>query len=374
MKERANSILMIRPYDFGYNKETSYDNYYQKLIPNTSLQALREFDQMVDKLRSNGIDTHVFLDDNLNHTPDSVFPNNWISLHQSGDICLFPMLARNRRLERKPEIFSFLNMNGFKIHNIIDYSYHELENIYLEGTGSMILDRKNKIAYCSLSKRSNQNLFNQFCKDFKYKPITFSSFQTYNNKRAPIYHTNVMMSVAVDYRIFEGIDGTVRDSKQQADYLADLSNKYPIVSIEDGMDENDWDGWKYLTEIIGNSVQLVGDDLFVTNTKRLKKGVEENIANSILIKVNQIGSLTETIDAVNMAHEAGFTTVMSHRSGETEDNTIADLSVALNCGQIKTGSISRSDRIAKYNQLLRIEEELAENATFPKSKAFKINL
>ena len=109
MKERTNSILMIRPYDFGYNKETSYDNYYQKLIPNTSLQALREFDQMVDKLRSNGIDTHVFLDDNLNHTPDSVFPNNWISLHQSGDICLFPMLARNRRLERKPEIFSFLN-------------------------------------------------------------------------------------------------------------------------------------------------------------------------------------------------------------------------------------------------------------------------
>ena len=177
-----------------------------------------------------------------------------------------------------------------------------------------------------------------------------------------------------DYRIFEGPEGKLRDSKQQAEYLADLSKKYPIISIEDGMDENDWDGWKYLTEIIGNSVQLVGDDLFVTNTKRLKKGVEENIANSILIKVNQIGSLTETIDAVNMAHEAGFTTVMSHRSGETEDNTIADLSVALNCGQIKTGSISRSDRIAKYNQLLRIEEELAENATFPKSKAFKINL
>ena len=126
--------------------------------------------------------------------------------------------------------------------------------------------------------------------------------------------------------------------------------------------------------IIGDTVQLVGDDLFVTNTRRLKKGVEENIANSILIKVNQIGSLSETIDAVNMAHDAGFTTVMSHRSGETEDNTIADLSVALNCGQIKTGSISRSDRIAKYNQLLRIEEELGEKATFPKTKAFKIKL
>ena len=177
-----------------------------------------------------------------------------------------------------------------------------------------------------------------------------------------------------DYTVFEGSKGQRRDSKQQAEYLADLSKKYPIVSIEDGMDENDWEGWKYLTELVGDSVQLVGDDLFVTNTVRLKKGIEENIANSILIKVNQIGSLTETIDAVNMAHEAGYTTVMSHRSGETEDNTIADLSVALNCGQIKTGSISRSDRIAKYNQLLRIEEELSDNARFPKTKAFKINL
>ena len=177
-----------------------------------------------------------------------------------------------------------------------------------------------------------------------------------------------------DYTVFEGSKGQRRDSKQQAEYLADLSKKYPIVSIEDGMDENDWEGWKYLTELVGDSVQLVGDDLFVTNTVRLKKGIEENIANSILIKVNQIGSLTETIDAVNMAHEAGYTAVMSHRSGETEDNTIADLSVALNCGQIKTGSISRSDRIAKYNQLLRIEEELADNALFPKIKAFRINL
>ena len=177
-----------------------------------------------------------------------------------------------------------------------------------------------------------------------------------------------------DYTIFEGSEGKLRDSKQQAEYLAELSKKYPILSIEDGMDENDWEGWKYLTELVGDSVQLVGDDLFVTNTVRLKKGIEENIANSILIKVNQIGSLTETINAVNMAHEAGYTTVMSHRSGETEDNTIADLSVALNCGQIKTGSISRSDRIAKYNQLLRIEEELADNALFPKTKAFRINL
>ena len=175
-----------------------------------------------------------------------------------------------------------------------------------------------------------------------------------------------------DYSKFEGSTGKIRTSKEQADYLAELSEKYPIISIEDGMDENDWEGWKYLTEKIGDKVQLVGDDLFVTNVERLSKGIENNTANSILIKVNQIGTLTETIAAVNMAHNAGYTSVMSHRSGETEDNTIADLAVALNCGQIKTGSASRSDRMAKYNQLLRIEEELGEVAYFPQNKAFKI--
>jgi enolase len=175
-----------------------------------------------------------------------------------------------------------------------------------------------------------------------------------------------------DYTKFEGESGKVRTSKEQADYLAELSRKYPILSIEDGMDENDWDGWKYLTEQIGDKVQLVGDDLFVTNVERLSRGIENGIANSILIKVNQIGTLTETISAVNMAHNAGYTSVMSHRSGETEDNTIADLAVALNTGQIKTGSASRSDRMAKYNQLLRIEEELDTTAYFPGMKAFKI--
>ena len=176
-----------------------------------------------------------------------------------------------------------------------------------------------------------------------------------------------------DYTKFEGAKGQTRTSHQQADYLAELAAKYPIISIEDGMDENDWEGWKYLTDKIGDKVQLVGDDLFVTNVERLSRGIDNNIANSILIKVNQIGTLTETIAAVNMAHNAGYTSVMSHRSGETEDNTIADLAVALNTGQIKTGSASRSDRMAKYNQLLRIEEELGETAYFPQEKAFKIN-
>ena len=175
-----------------------------------------------------------------------------------------------------------------------------------------------------------------------------------------------------DYTKFEGDKGVIRTSEEQADYLAELSAKYPIISIEDGMDENDWDGWKYLTEKIGDKVQLVGDDLFVTNVERLSRGIKNDIANSILIKVNQIGTLTETIAAVNMAHNAGYTSVMSHRSGETEDNTIADLAVALNTGQIKTGSASRSDRMAKYNQLLRIEEELGSVAYYPQNNAFKI--
>jgi len=175
-----------------------------------------------------------------------------------------------------------------------------------------------------------------------------------------------------DYTKFEGETGKIRTSQEQADYLAELATKYPIISIEDGMQENDWDGWKYLTEKIGDRVQLVGDDLFVTNVERLAKGIATNTANSILVKVNQIGTLTETIAAVNMAHNAGYTSVMSHRSGETEDYTIADLAVALNCGQIKTGSASRSDRMAKYNQLLRIEEELADVAYFPAEKAFKV--
>lgn len=175
-----------------------------------------------------------------------------------------------------------------------------------------------------------------------------------------------------DYTKFEGDKGAVRSSEEQAQYLADLSEKYPIISIEDGMDENDWDGWKSLTDKIGDKVQLVGDDLFVTNVERLAKGIKNGIANSILIKVNQIGTLTETIAAVNMAKNAGYTSVMSHRSGETEDTTIADLAVALNTGQIKTGSASRSDRMAKYNQLLRIEEELGDMAYFPQEKAFKI--
>jgi len=163
---------------------------------------------------------------------------------------------------------------------------------------------------------------------------------------------------------FEGPNGAKRNSAQQADYLEELVSKYPIDSIEDGMSEGDWDGWKLLTDKLGKKVQLVGDDLFVTNVDYLKKGIDLGCANSILIKVNQIGTLSETLDAIEMAHRAGYTSVTSHRSGETEDATIADIAVATNSGQIKTGSLSRSDRMAKYNQLLRIEEELGELAVY----------
>ncbi|MEY8708368.1 phosphopyruvate hydratase [Bacteroides faecichinchillae] len=167
-----------------------------------------------------------------------------------------------------------------------------------------------------------------------------------------------------DYTKFEGEKGKKRTANEQIDYLEELINKYPIDSIEDGMSENDWEGWKKLTERIGNRCQLVGDDLFVTNVDFLAKGIEKGCANSILIKVNQIGSLTETLNAIEMAHRHGYTTVTSHRSGETEDSTIADIAVATNSGQIKTGSLSRSDRMAKYNQLLRIEEELGDLAVY----------
>ncbi|MGO4961444.1 phosphopyruvate hydratase [Jeotgalibaca porci] len=173
-----------------------------------------------------------------------------------------------------------------------------------------------------------------------------------------------------NYAKFEGENGAKRTAAEQVDFLEELVNKYPIISIEDGMDENDWDGWKLLTERLGERVQLVGDDLFVTNTEILAKGIKNHIGNSILIKVNQIGTLTETFEAIEMAKKAGYTAVISHRSGETEDATIADIAVATNAGQIKTGSLSRTDRIAKYNQLLRIEDQLGELAVYEGLEAF----
>ncbi len=194
------------------------------------------------------------------------------------------------------------------------------------------------------------------------------------------YRPGEELAIALDpatSELFEGgsyaleHEGRTLSSEEMAAYWAEMAGRYPILSIEDGMDEEDWDGWRELTEMIGEGVQLVGDDLFVTNTERLRRGIETGVANSILVKVNQIGTLTETLDAVRTAQEAGYTAVMSHRSGETEDTTIADLAVATGCGQIKTGAPSRSDRVAKYNQLLRIEEALAGDASYPGRTVFR---
>ena len=172
--------------------------------------------------------------------------------------------------------------------------------------------------------------------------------------------------------VLEGEGGRALTNKELVDYYAELVGKYPIISIEDGLDQDDLEGWKYMVEKLGDKIQIVGDDLFVTNTKRLAMGIEQNLANSILIKVNQIGTLTETLEAIEMAHRAGYTSVVSHRSGETEDTTIADIAVAVNSRQIKTGSASRTDRIAKYNQLLRIEDELGSSAVYAGKKAFNV--
>jgi enolase len=194
------------------------------------------------------------------------------------------------------------------------------------------------------------------------------------------YKPGEEIAIALDPATSEIYEGGVYDlhhegrklsSGELADYWAEMAGKYPIVSIEDGMDEEDWDGWKALTDRIGDGIQLVGDDLFVTNTERLKRGIDMGVANSILVKVNQIGTLSETLDAIKMAREAGYTAVMSHRSGETEDVTIADLAVATGCGQIKTGAPSRSDRVAKYNQLLRIDEALGHDAEYPGRSVFR---
>lgn len=192
------------------------------------------------------------------------------------------------------------------------------------------------------------------------------------------YNTDTQIKIAIDaanselYKdgryVFHKSDGSVMNSQQLVDFWADWARQYPIVSIEDGMAEDDWDGWKMLTDALGTKCQLVGDDFFVTNVERLQQGIDKKIANGLLVKVNQIGSVTETINAVTLAQHNGYNTIMSHRSGETEDTTIADLAVALNCGQIKTGSASRTDRIAKYNQLLRIEEELGNTALYPGNK------
>ena len=281
MSQATNSILMIRPINFGYNEETAQDNHYQiKELPhkNVNERAQKEFDNMVKNLRQNGVSVHVFQDDENEYTPDSIFPNNWVSFHENGDVGLYPMCAENRRMERRPEVLDFLENEGFTVSNIVDYSSAESENKFLEGTGSMILDRENRLAYCSISNRSNEDLFIEFCEDFEFTPIIFNSFQTVGNKRLPIYHTNVMMCVATDYVIvcLDSID----DKKQRKNVSIFIKNSgKKLIEISENQVES----------FAGNMLELVNDkgESILVMSKSAEDSLNENQKN-IITKYSRI--------------------------------------------------------------------------------------
>ena len=275
MDQATNSILMIRPINFGYNEETAGDNHYQNkdsIIKNTNGTAQREFDNMVKNLKQNGISVHVFQDDENNYTPDSIFPNNWVSFHENGDVGLFPMYAKNRRLERRPEVLEFLESEGFTISNIVDYSCAESENKFLEGTGSMILDRENRIAYCSISNRSNEDLFIEFCEDFEFNPVIFNSFQSLGDKRLPIYHTNVMMCVATDYVIIclDSIDDK-KQRKNISNFIIESGKK--LIEISE----------KQVESFAGNMLELINEngESILVMSKSAEDSLDESQRNTI---------------------------------------------------------------------------------------------
>jgi len=275
MGQATNSILMIRPINFGYNEETANDNHYQiknSIIKNSNESAQNEFDNMVENLKQNGISVHVFQDDENDYTPDSIFPNNWISFHENGDVGLYPMYAKNRRLERRPEVLEFLEEEGFGIENIVDYSGAESENKFLEGTGSMILDRENRVAYCSISNRSNEDLFIEFCEDFEFTPVLFNSFQSVGNDRLPIYHTNVMMCVATDYVIIclDSIDDN-KQRKNVSDFINDSGKK--LIEISENQVES----------FAGNMLELVNDkgESVLVMSKSAEDSLNMNQKNTI---------------------------------------------------------------------------------------------
>ena len=275
MGQATNSILMIRPINFGYNEETANDNHYQiknSIIKNSNESAQNEFDNMVKNLKQNGISVHVFQDDENDYTPDSIFPNNWISFHENGDVGLYPMYAKNRRLERRPEVLEFLEEEGFGIENIVDYSGAESENKFLEGTGSMILDRENRVAYCSISNRSNEDLFIEFCEDFEFTPVLFNSFQSVGNDRLPIYHTNVMMCVATDYVIIclDSIDDN-KQRKNVSNFINDSGKK--LIEISENQVES----------FAGNMLELVNDkgESVLVMSKSAEDSLNMNQKNTI---------------------------------------------------------------------------------------------
>ena len=290
MRQSTNSILMIRPNNFGFNEETANDNHYQNkefFESNSNKNAQKEFDNMVNNLKQNGISVHVFQDDDINYTPDSIFPNNWISFHENGDIGLYPMYAKNRRLERRPEVLEFLEEQGFGIENIVNYSGAESENKFLEGTGSMILDRENRIAYCSISNRSNEDLFIDFCEDFEFTPVLFNSFQSVGDERLPIYHTNVMMCVAMSYVVIclDSID----DKKQRKNVCEFIKkSEKEIINISENQVE----------KFAGNMLELLngkGESVLVMS-KSAENSLSENQKNTITNYSKIISSDINTIE------------------------------------------------------------------------------
>ena len=290
MSQATNSILMIRPINFGYNEETAQDNHYQiKELPhkNVNERAQKEFDNMVKNLRQNGVSVHIFQDDENEYTPDSIFPNNWVSFHENGDVGLYPMCAENRRMERRPEVLDFLENEGFTISNIVDYSSAESENKFLEGTGSMILDRENRLAYCSISNRSNEDLFIEFCEDFEFTPIIFNSFQTVGNKRLPIYHTNVMMCVTTDYVIvcLDSIDDK-KQRKNVSSFIKESGKK--LIEISENQVES----------FAGNMLELVNDkgESILVMSKSAEDSLNENQKNIITKYSRIISSDINTIE------------------------------------------------------------------------------
>lgn len=270
MQQTTNNILMIRPVDFNFNHQTAINNHYQKTqdgLDAVNEKAQKEFDLLVEKLQSNGINVLVFDDDLSHDTPDSIFPNNWITFHSNGDIALYPMFAINRRLERREDVLSFVEEKGFSINNIVDYTSAENEDLFLEGTGSMILDRANKKVYCSLSQRSSEEILIEFCEDFQYTPVVFNSFQNVNDQRLPIYHTNVMMCIAETFAVvcLESID----DESQQKNLVNHLSESgKEIIEISEDQVEKFSGNMLQLKDKNGDSILVMSDSAHMALTKQ----------------------------------------------------------------------------------------------------------
>ncbi len=293
MQQVTNTILMIRPVSFRMNEQTAVNNYYQKVLSNLTpenvqFKALQEFDNFVEKLRSKGVNVIVVNDIIEPDTPDSIFPNNWVSFHENGDVGLYPMFAKNRRLERREDILDTLESKGFEIMNIVDYTSAESEGVFLEGTGSLLLDRVNQKAYCALSPRADEDLFIEFCEDFEYTPVSFVAYQTVNNERLPIYHTNVMMCLAEDFAVI--CSDCIDDKKERKNVLNHLKEDgKEIITISEGQ----------VTNFAGNMLQVLGenDKRYLVMSKSAYESLNKHQLNSIEKHCEIIYSSLDTIEA-----------------------------------------------------------------------------